>query len=316
MFIYPNEQKTCIIGDIKIGGQPGENPPLLVANMFQKGDKLLESRKEAKFDHKAAEARIKELERISKETGIPAMVALVANRAEEMKVYVDFLTSVTNMPFAIDIWVQKIRLASARYLAEKGFQDRVLYNSITPWDEDIPSQVAELKELGIKHIVLQVFDMEDKWSTGRLKSLDNLMPMLEKGDFASILVDTASMNLPTMSLSLKANHLIKQRYGLPCGFAPSNGSYMWRKAASEGQRSSFPALDAGTHAVCAILSDFLFYGPMSGTQRVFYAVAATSAMTATLNYEETGKLPVGNNPLNLMFPDIVEQFRKKEGEIK
>jgi len=208
--------------------------------MFQKGDKLLESRKEAKFDHKAAEARIKELEEISKKTGIPAMVAMVANRAEEMQVYIDFFTSVTNMPFAIDIWVQKTRLASARYLAKKGLQDRVLYNSITPWDEDIPSQVAELRELGIKHIVLQVFDMEDKWSTGRLKSLDNLMPMLEKGDFASILVDTASMNLPTISLALKANHLIKQKYGLPCGSAPSNGSYMWRKAVSQEQRSSFP----------------------------------------------------------------------------
>ena len=63
MFLYPNKQKTCLIGDIKIGGQPGENPPLLVANMFQKGDKLLESRKEAKFDHNAAEIRIKELEK-------------------------------------------------------------------------------------------------------------------------------------------------------------------------------------------------------------------------------------------------------------
>jgi tetrahydromethanopterin S-methyltransferase subunit H len=316
MFLYQNKQRTCLIGDIKIGGQPGENPPLLVANMFQKGDKLLESRKEARFNHNAAQIRIKELEKISQDTGIPAMVAMVANRAEEMQVYIDFYTSVTDMPFAIDIWVQKTRLASARYIAEKGFQDRVLYNSITPWDQDIPSQVAELKELGIKHIVLQVFDTEDKWSTGRLKSLDSLMPMLEKGDFASILVDTASMNLPTMSLSLKANHLIKQKYGLPCGFAPSNGSYMWRKAASQEQRSSFPALDAGTHAACAVLSDFLFYGPMSGTERVFYAVAATNAMMATLNYEETGKLPIGNNPLNLLFPDVVEQFKKEEGEEK
>ncbi len=127
MFSYPNKQKTCLIGDIKIGGQPGENPPLLVANMFQKGDKLLESRKEAKFDYNAAEIRIRELEKISQDTGIPAMVAMVANRAEEMQVYIDFFTSVTDMPFAIDIWVQKTRLASARYLAKKGFQDRVLY---------------------------------------------------------------------------------------------------------------------------------------------------------------------------------------------
>jgi len=39
-------------------------------------------------------------------------------------------------------------------------------------------------------------------------------------------------------------------------------------------------------------------------------------MMATLNYEETGILPAGNNPLNLMFPDVVEQFRKEKGETK
>lgn len=316
MWRYDREQKIFDINGIKIGGQPGENPPLLVANMFQKGDTLLQSRKEHKFDRNGATERIRELERLIQETGIPGMVAMVANSADEMKTYIDFYTSVTDMPFAIDIWVQKTRLKAARYVAELGLQERCLYNSITPWDEDIPSQVSEIRELGIKHIVLQVFDNDDKGSTGRLKSFDSLMPMLEKGDFASILVDTASMNLPAMGLSLKANYLVKQKYGLPCGFAPSNGSYMWRKAASEEQRSSFPALDAGTHAVCAVLSDFLFYGPMSGTQRVFYAVAATTAMMATLNYEETGKLPVGNNPLNLLFPDVVEQFRKKEGEGK
>jgi tetrahydromethanopterin S-methyltransferase subunit H len=112
MWQYSKEQKIFDINGIKIGGQPGVHPPLLVANMFQKGDTLLESRKEAKFNHAAAEARIKELENISQVTGIPAMVAMVANRAEEMQVYVDFFTSVTDMPFAIDIWVQKTRLKS------------------------------------------------------------------------------------------------------------------------------------------------------------------------------------------------------------
>ncbi len=53
----------------------------------------------------------------------------------------DFFVSVTGMPFAIDIWVQKTRLAAARYIAGLGLQDRLLYNSITPWDEDIDDAV-------------------------------------------------------------------------------------------------------------------------------------------------------------------------------
>jgi tetrahydromethanopterin S-methyltransferase subunit H len=278
--------------------------------MFQKGDKLLKSRKHGEFDRREAEARIRELERVSQETGIPGMVALVANTAEEIKTYIDFFVSVTDIPFAIDIWMQKTRLAAARYVAELGIQERVLYNSITPWDEDIVSQVSELKELGIQHVVIQVFDTNDKTAAGRVSSLKGLFPSVQKGGFASILVDTAAMNLPAMSLSMKANYLIKSEFGLPVGFAPSNGSYMWRKSVEVESKKKFPAVDAGAHAVCALLSDFLFYGPMSGTSRVFPSVAAASAMTAALAYEEIGALPTGEHPLSRMFPDVLEQFRK------
>ena len=217
MLRYETEQKVFQIGGIKVGGQPGENPPLLIGNMFQKGDTLIESRKERKFNRKEAEARIREMERLCQETGLPGMVAMVANTPDEMKAYVDFFISVTDMPFAIDIWVPKTRLAAARYVAELGLQDRLLYNSITPWDEDIEGQVSELKELGIKHVVIQAFDMEDKGPDGRIKALKKMLPLVEKGNFESILIDTAVMNLPFTAFSLIANRLVKQEFGLPVG---------------------------------------------------------------------------------------------------
>ncbi|MGD0235869.1 MAG: tetrahydromethanopterin S-methyltransferase subunit H [Syntrophorhabdales bacterium] len=313
MFRYERDQTVCTIGGMKVGGQPGERAPLLIGNMFQKGDLILESRKEGRFDRKAAEERIREVERISQETAVPCLIAMVANSEEEMKGYIDFFTSVTDMPFAIDIWQQKTRLAAARYVAERSLQSRVLYNSITPWDEDIERQVSELRELGIKHVVVQVFDMEDKRPTGRVTSLKRLLPFVEKGNFESILIDTAVMNLPATAFSLVANQLIKKEFGLPVGFAPSNGTYMWRKNASEQERKRFPAIDAGVHAICALASDFLFYGPLTGTSRVFPAVAAATSMMAAAAYAEDSPLPVGNHPLNLLFPDVVKQFSEEKG---
>jgi tetrahydromethanopterin S-methyltransferase subunit H len=314
MFRYSLEQRVCNIGGVKVGGQPGENPPLLIGNMFQKGDLILEDRKGGKFNRKAAEERIHELENISRETGVPCLIAMVANSEEEIKGYIDFFTSVTKMPFAIDIWQQKTRLAAARYIAKQGLQACALYNSITPWDEDIDAQVSELRELGIKHVVIQVFDMEDKKPTGRVKSLKNLLPIVEKGNFESILVDTAVMNLPATVFSMVANTLIKNEFGFPVGFAPSNGTYMWRKAAGEQGKDKFPAIDAGVHAVAALASDFLFYGPLTGTNRVFPAVAAAGSMMAALAYQEGASLPTGNHPLNLLFPDVVKQFKQEKGE--
>jgi len=38
MLYYEHTQKVYTIGGIKVGGQPGENPPLLIGNMFQKGE--------------------------------------------------------------------------------------------------------------------------------------------------------------------------------------------------------------------------------------------------------------------------------------
>ena len=46
MFRLTNPQKVCTIAGVEVGGQPGERPPLLIANMFQTGDKLFISRKD------------------------------------------------------------------------------------------------------------------------------------------------------------------------------------------------------------------------------------------------------------------------------
>jgi len=314
MFKYDSEQKVCNIAGIKVGGQPGENAPILIGNMFQKGDTLIQSRKERKFNKKEAKGRIHEMERLSQETGVPGMVAIVANSPNEAKAYVDFYTSVTEMPFAIDIWMQKTRVAAARYIAELGLQNRFLYNSITPWDDDIEGQVTELKELGIRHVVVQAFDMDDKGPNGRIKSLNQMLPLVEKGNFQSILIDTAVMSLPFTAFSMVANQLIKQKFGLPVGCAPSNGTYMWRKSLSLEDRGMFLAVDAAIEAITAMGSDFIFYGPMTGTSRVFPAVAAAISLLTTLAYTKGLPLPAGSHPLNLLFPEAVEQLRRHEGE--
>lgn len=311
MLKYDKQQIVSNIGGIKVGGQPGQNPPLLIGNMFQKGDTLIESRQARKFTQAAAKERILEMERLSQETGVPGMVAMVANSLDEIKTYIDFYVSVTDLPFAVDIWTVKTRLAAARYAAEQKLHNRLLYNSITPWDEDTEGQVAELKQLGIKHVVVQVFDMEDKGPDGRVKVLRKMLPMLDKGNFASILVDTAVMNLPFTAFSLVANRLIKQEFGLPVGCAPANGTYMYRKAAGDAGKSRFPAVDAAVEAIAGMGSDFIFYGPMTGTSRVFAAVSAATSLLASLAYAAGIPLPSGTHPLNKLFPDAVKMLKEE-----
>lgn len=310
MFAFDKEQKVAEFAGVRFGGQPGENPPLLIGSMFQKGDKMLESRKGGKFDKAKATEYIKTMERLSEDTGVPGMVAMVANSAEEMKRYLDFYTSVTDMPFGVDIWVLKPRLESAEYVASLGLQDRLLYNSITPWSEDPEGEIERMRELGIKNVLLQVFDDQDQSAQGRITSLMALMDRIEDGGFTNVIVDTSVMNLPALSFSLWANRYVKEQTGLPAGVATANGTYMWKTAREQWGREGFVGIDAGAHALSAALwSDFIFYGPMTGTERIFPAVATASTMLATLAYEETQKLPEReDHPIYRFFGEFAQQI--------
>ena len=316
MFTFSKEQKTFNIGGHKVGGQPGENPPLLIASMFHNKDRIVEDRK-GNFDRKKARQYLKIQEELSSVTGIPSMVAMVANSAEEAKIYIDFYLENTDMPFGIDMWVAEKREKATEYIASLGVQDKFLYNSITPWDKDIKGQVQKLKDLGIKHVIVQAFDDTDQSPAGRLKSLNSLLEQ-GAGDFESVLVDTSVMNLPSTSFSLLANKLIKEELGLPSGSAYSNGTHMWKEAKDAWGLDGFKAMDAVVQGMSSALwSDFNLYGPIVTAPRVFPAVASAQILLSTLVFDETGKISDNpNSPIRKSFPDFLEKLEAGGGRKK
>jgi tetrahydromethanopterin S-methyltransferase subunit H len=316
MFTFDTEQKVFTIGKVKVGGQPGVNPPLIIPSLFQKGDPCVESRGKGLFNKQMATEQIKRLEELSELYGMPAIVAMVANKGEEMKRYIDFFVETTDMPFAIDMWNLDPRIEATKYVAEQGLQDKLLYNSITVWSPDVPAEVQTVKELGVKHVVTVVMDMANQLPSGRISSLDDMMDKMKPGNFESILVDTSVMNLPSTGICALSNRLVKEKYGLPAGAASANGSYMWQKAMWKDNRekwgeNAFIGLDAGTHAATiALWGDFIFSGPMWGNEHVFPAVSAAHAMVSTISYAETGQLTSNESaPVYKLFPDFVKTLK-------
>ena len=309
LFRFDTPQKVMKIGHIECGGQPGERPPVLMANMFQTGHKIVESRKPPRWDKAAALDEIKLVEEMSHETGVPAIIGIVAPTPDEIKAYCEWFLSVNDtMVFQIDTWTEEARRAGARFVKEAGVQHRFNYNSITAWDPDIPDQVAELKACGIRSVILQPFDSEDKRATGRLKSLRKILKQIEGGAFDSILVDTTTMNLPTQGFCYLANRMVKEEFGLPAGNAPANGSYMWKEVIQKWGRSAFQGMDAAMHGISAVMwNDWMAYGPITGTRRVFTAVAAAVAMVTVMAWDEGLELPDNpSHPLNKHFPKEME----------
>jgi len=314
--VFETEQKVCEIGGVTFGGQPGDYPTVVCSSIFQKGDRVFEGKRKEGFNEKRAGELIKTQDNLWAETGVPGMADIVANTRKEFERYVDFVISFSDMPFCIDAWQMKPKLAGAAYCAEKGLLDRMFYNSITVWEEDLETEIREISQMGVKHVLLVAFDMADQMPNGRITGTQKLLDAIEKvgAEFESIFVDTSVMNGPATALCGIANRMIKEKWGFPCASAPSNGSYMWKKARELWGFKGWSAADAGLQSLTAFMyHDMIFSGPMAGAPRIFPAVAMADAFLATAVFAETKKLPTDpGHPLYKLFPEFVEQLQSIE----
>jgi tetrahydromethanopterin S-methyltransferase subunit H len=313
MFRFTTEQRVCEVGGVKFGGQPGDYPTVVCSSIFQKGDRVFKGKRKHGFDDQLAEQLLRTQDKLSKETGVPGMADIVANTGEEFQRYIDFVTSVSEMPFCIDAWVMKPKLEGAAYCADKGLLDRMFYNSLTVWEEDLETEIREIYQIGVKHVLLVAFDAADQMPSGRLKGAQKILDAMDKvgAEFKSIFVDTSVMNGPATAFCSIANRMIKEKWGFPTASAPSNGSYMWKKARELWGFKGWSAVDAGLEALASFAyHDMIFSGPLAGAARIFPAVAMADAFLASGVFAETKELPKDrNHPLYKLFPDFVEKLR-------
>ncbi|MEJ2157643.1 MAG: tetrahydromethanopterin S-methyltransferase subunit H [Desulfobacteraceae bacterium] len=313
MFQFATEQKVCDVGCVKFGGQPGEYPTVVCSSIFQKGDKVFKGKRKEGFDEKRAASLLKTQEKLWKETGVPAMADIVANTGKEFERFIDFVVENSGIPFCIDAWIMKPKLAAAAYCAEKGLLDRMFYNSLTVWEKDLETEIKEIADMGVKHVLLVAFDQEDQLPSGRITGTQKLLDAIEKvgAEFESLFVDTSVMNGPATAFCGLANKAIKEKWGIPTASAPSNGSYMWKEAREMWGFKGWAAADAALEALSAFMHhDMIFSGPMAGAERIIPAVAMADAFLATAVYAETKRLPADpNHPLYRCFPDFVEQLK-------
>ncbi len=312
---FKSEPKVYEIGGVKLGGQPGEYPTTCCFSIFQESDKVFDKGSRRKgFNQQRAEELLKTADNLWKETGVPVMADIVASPGEKFNKYVDFVTSVSDMPFCVDSIMMKAKLEGAAYCAEKGLLDRMFYNSITVWEEDLETEVKELAQIGVKHVLLVAFDQNDQTPNGRITGTQKLLDAIEKAGakFETIIVDTTTLNAPANALCGLANKLIKEKWGYATASAPSNGSYMMLQTLKEKfEFKGWAGFDAAVEALSAFYyNDLIFTGPLAGAPRVMTAVALADAFLATAVFDQTRELPKDpNHPLVKLFSDFSNQLK-------
>lgn len=285
MSVYQKEQKIFDIGNLKVGGQPGENPTLLIGSIFYAGHKIVTDEKKGLFDQKAAEDIVNKIATLSDMTSNPHVFDIVGSTEEAFRNYIGFMAKHTDAPLQLDSIGAMARIGAAKYVAEVGLQDRVIYNSVfknTPQKE-----VDTIRESKIKASIILDDNPQNNSTDGKLEALEAALLKAEQAGITKPLIDTAIEAYGAeMGPAIRVIPLVREKYGYPVGLGTGNisGSIGWTKAnfPREVRRACDAALNS---AMVAWGVGWLMYGAVELADFVFPAVAIADTMALTMTAE-------------------------------
>ena len=288
-FEYGVEQKVFEIGGVRVGGIPGERPVVLIGSIFYHGHRIVRDERRGEFDREAAEKLLKDQEELSDRTGNPCMVDVVASTGEAMKRYLEFVSDVTDVPILVGGAVASARVEGVKYAKEVGLMDRVVYNSIVP--DAKQDELSAIEETGVESAVLLTFSARQFTTASRVEAAKGLLKTAERLGVKKVMVDTCTLDVPSLGMSCKAIRIIKGELGVPVGCGAHNAVSMWRGLKPKfGRRAVKPAVASSCVMAASVGADFILYGPMKEAKIVFPAVAMVDAAYGYLVMESGGRL--------------------------
>jgi len=295
MFRFGRKQMVFEVAGVNIGGQPGENPTVMIGSIFYKGDKIVRDERAGDFDRGSAQSLIKRLEEISDRTGLPAMLDVVCSTPENARRYIEFAADATKMPILIDYVSDAAALSGMETAEEIGVIDRVILNSINP--ETKSSVYNKAKEVGLEAAIALTYSARAVISyKERVKILESLIPRMEDAGIRKILVDTVVLDVATLGLACKAIFEVKERYGYPTGCGAHNAIASWKALKEKKDKTLLISCSSIANGLpVAIGADFILYGPVSDAEYVFPAISLINAAYAQILLEE-GKKPPATHP--------------------
>lgn len=290
MWSYKAEQQVFEVGDVRVGGLPGQRPVVLVGSLFYHGHKIVKDEARGIFDESSAEQLLKWQDEMSDKTGNPCMVDVVAASLPAMKKSLEFVVDHTEAPIMVDSPSAEVRAGGLSYASEQQVLDRVIYNSINPYNKS--DEIEAVKSSGVQSAVLLAYNMKDFSSTGRVTCIKELLE--KKGHFGikKPLIDTCVLDLPTLGLALQALCELKNTFGLPVGCGAHNAVALWRGLKTKmGELAVKPCLASVNTMAAAVGADFVLYGPIDDAKVVFPAVSMVDTAYSQTLIEKKIQIP-------------------------
>jgi tetrahydromethanopterin S-methyltransferase subunit H len=287
MLEYKAEQKTLKIAGVRIGGLPGRIPTVLIPSIFYTNDRLVENASLGEIDKSATEDLLSGLLDLTERTGLGTMLDVVATSTEAMEKYLQFLVDRTEFPLLIDGSDSlEVNTAGIRFAEEAGLLDRVIINSLTPDTKDELFTVVQ--ETGLKNALLLTFNSASMASSSkRVEEADTLIQRAQTIGVANIMIDTGVMDLPTLGIACKTQHILKSKYGYPVGSGAHNAISTWAGLVPKfGKVAKKPALVGSSLMPVSLGADFVLMGPAKDAPLVYPSVAMVDVALSGILIED------------------------------
>lgn len=300
MLDFKIEQKVVEIGNVKLGGQPGENSIVLIGTVFYARHKALLDEKIGKFDKNIVEQEVNEFINIVDENGMQAIIDVVGASPEAILKECEYIADLVDCPFLVDGLNDSIRIPAMKGLQEKGLLNRAILNSI---DENTTIESLEiLKNIGVRNAVLLSFGSRYIFPHQKLKLLrEKLIPNAQKANIENIIIDTAVLDLPSIAINVETTRLVKKELGIPTGFAPANAIYGWNFIKKYGDNPRCGAI-ASIMTYCASAgSDYILFGPVKFAKCVVPSIALISGINSYYRKRILRKSISEKTPFKIIF---------------
>lgn len=307
MLRFKTQQHIYEIGDVKIGGQPGELPTLLIGNIFYKGMPEVINHQRGDFDSDSVLKWIEVAEELSERTGVPHFLDVMASYPEAMRKYVRFIAEQSGNVLLIDGATPETRIAGLETVKEHGLQKRAMFNAIST--QTSRKELEAIRDSDVTSTILLAQNETDYLPTGRVSILKGfegqkgLLDIAAEADVEKVLVDTIVFDMPSIAYAAEAIKLVKDELGYPAGCSPANATYDWKRSQDKVLRNSFASYNASAHAVAQLGgADFLIYGPLKQAKNMIPACAMNDAIIAYHAKKQFGTKPlVSTHPLYRIF---------------
>lgn len=268
MHKFDREQQLLNIGNVQIGGQPGEYPTVLMAAIFYAGDKLVAGVNSADFDRNKAKTVIETAMAKCREVAVPFILDVICATPEQSRAFIGFALEACDAPVLMDGTNSEVRLVGLEVAKQMNQLDRIIYNSVSESVKD--NELKQAVDLGCKNAIVMLVNQKNPTAKGKIAAARELIPKAYEIGFENLILDLAVLDIVEVGTSAAAIRDLKEEFGIPCGCSPTHTHRdRWSKASLFS-----PSEQAAARVSCATMLQ------MAGADYVIFDIKQTEVIPA------------------------------------